>query len=68
MAELLRKFLSEYDEKIKDIEIQYGPVRVGDVPHSKASIEKAEKLLNYQPTHRFADGLKDAVEWYWGNL
>ena len=68
MAVLLRNFLSEYDPKIKDIEIQHGPVRPGDVPHSKASIEKAQRLLGYQPSHRFADGLKEAVAWYWEHL
>lgn len=68
MAELVRGFLSAYDEEIAKIEILHGPVRAGDVPHSKASIEKAERLLAYQPTHRFAEGLKEAVEWYWENL
>lgn len=68
MAVLLRDFLSEYDPKIKDIEIQHGPVRPGDVPHSKASIEKAQRLLGYQPSHRFANGLKEAVAWYWEHL
>ncbi len=68
MAVLLRDFLSEYDPKIKDIEIKHGPVRPGDVPHSKASIEKAQRLLGYQPSHRFADGLKEAVAWYWEHL
>ena len=68
MAELLRKFLSAYDEKIAKVEILNGPNRLGDVPHSLASIEKAQKNLGYQPTHKFAEGLKEAVDWYWENL
>ncbi|WP_042347030.1 SDR family oxidoreductase [Capnocytophaga canis] len=68
MAELLKKYLSEYDPKIAEIEILHGPNRQGDVPHSLASIEKAEKNLGYQPTHKFAEGLKEAVDWYWKNL
>ncbi|OWK97548.1 LPS biosynthesis protein WbpP [Kaistella haifensis DSM 19056] len=68
MAELLKEYLAQYDDKIADIEILHGPTRVGDIPHSLASIEKAQKNLGYQPTHIFADGLKEAVEWYWGNL
>lgn len=68
MAELLKDYLSEYDEKIKEVEILHGSNRKGDVPHSKASIEKAERLLNYQPSHRFVEGLKEAVKWYWENL
>ncbi|GIM60960.1 epimerase [Capnocytophaga canis] len=68
MAELLRKFLAEYDPKIAEVEILNGPNRLGDVPHSLASIEKAQKNLGYQPTHKFAEGLKEAVDWYWENL
>ncbi|WP_392448772.1 SDR family oxidoreductase [Capnocytophaga canis] len=68
MAELLRKFLAEYDPKIAEVEILNGPNRLGDVPHSLASIEKAQKNLGYQPTHTFAEGLKEAVDWYWENL
>ncbi|ATA89097.1 LPS biosynthesis protein WbpP [Capnocytophaga stomatis] len=68
MAELLRKFLAEYDPKIAEVEILNGPNRLGDVPHSLASIEKAQKNLGYQPSHKFAEGLKEAVDWYWKNL
>ena len=68
MAELLKKYLSEFDPKIGEVEIKNGPNRQGDVPHSKASIEKAQHLLGYQPSHKFAKGLKEAVVWYWENL
>ena len=65
---LLKKYLSNFDSKIADIEINYGPERKGDIPHSLASIEKAKKLLGYQPSHIFEEGLKEVVEWYWKNL
>jgi UDP-N-acetylglucosamine 4-epimerase len=68
MAELLKEYLSAYDSRIADIEIKHGPNRKGDVPHSLASIEKAQKLMGYQPTHEFNEGLKEAVKWYWDNL
>lgn len=68
MAQLLKKFLSEYDAEIGHVEILHGSIRKGDVPHSLASIEKATKLMGYEPTHIFADGLKEAVKWYWHNL
>ncbi len=68
MAELLKEYLSEFDSKIADVEIKYGPNRAGDIPHSLASIDKAKELLGYQPTHKFAKGLKEAVAWYWENL
>lgn len=68
MAENVRTYLTPYDAEIENIEIKTGPNRQGDVPHSLASIEKAQDKLGYQPTHVFAEGLKEAVEWYWENL
>ncbi|MGN7759141.1 SDR family oxidoreductase [Chryseobacterium sp. 22532] len=64
----LKKLLSNYDEKIANIEIIYGPHRQGDIPHSLASIEKAKKLLSYSPSHTLEEGLGEAVKWYWDNL
>jgi UDP-N-acetylglucosamine 4-epimerase len=64
----LKEYLGEYDEKIKDIPVKYGPDRKGDIPHSLASIEKAKRNLNYNPRYSLRDGLKIAVEWYWKNL
>lgn len=61
----LRKYLTKFDTAIANIKIIYGPQRVGDIPHSQASIDKANQLLNYKPTHGFEAGLKEAVEWYW---
>lgn len=68
MAWLLKEYLSAFDPKIKEVEILHGPVRAGDVPHSKASIDKAVQLLGYAPSHSFATGLKEAVNWYWDHL
>ena len=64
----LKKYLSEFDEKIADVNAIHGPNRVGDIPHSLASVEKAEKLLGYQPTHTIEKGLQEAISWYWENL
>ncbi|WP_312287083.1 SDR family oxidoreductase [Chryseobacterium gleum] len=64
----LKKYLSEFDEKISDVEVVHGPNRVGDIPHSLASVEKAEKLLGYKPSHTIEKGLKEAISWYWENL
>lgn len=68
MAELLKEYLAAYDPKIAHVKINFGPSRKGDVPHSLASIEKAKTLLNYNPTHEFKEGLKEAVKWYWHHL
>ena len=60
----LKKYLSEYDNEISKIKIIYGHQRVGDIPHSLASIEKATKLLNYEPKYSIGDGLKETIKWY----
>ena len=64
----LKESLSEFDPKIKDIQVAYGPNRVGDIPHSLASIDKAKNLLNYNPQYSLKKGLKEAIKWYWNNL
>lgn len=68
LVNALKEFLSEYDYEIANVPIIYGENRVGDIPHSLASIEKASKLLNYQPQFSMKEGLKEAVKWYWNNL
>ncbi|RAR74339.1 SDR family oxidoreductase [Flavobacterium aciduliphilum] len=68
MVNLLKQYLSEFESEIGNVEIIHGPNRAGDIPHSLASIEKAKKLLNYNPKYSFNDGLKEAVKWYWENL
>jgi UDP-N-acetylglucosamine 4-epimerase len=64
----LKTFLSDIDPQIKDVEIKYGPNRLGDIPHSLASVDKAKELLGYNPQFSLKDGLKEAVNWYWKNL
>jgi UDP-N-acetylglucosamine/UDP-N-acetylgalactosamine 4-epimerase len=68
MTRSLQKSLSEYESEIQKINIQFGPIREGDITNSRASIEKAKKLLNYEPTHTFNEGLKASLEWYYKNL
>ncbi len=43
---------------------QYGPERVGDVKHSLAAIERAQKDLGYEPKADFYEGLEKTVAWY----
>ncbi|WP_348799435.1 SDR family oxidoreductase [Flavobacterium adhaerens] len=64
----LKKMLAKYDPEIENIEIEYGAVRNGDIPHSLASIEKAKSILGYNPKFSLQEGLKEAIDWYWNNL
>ena len=68
LVDLLKKYLGAFDSEITNIKAEYGPKRQGDVPHSLASIEKAKKLLGYDPQFNIQTGLKEAVNWYWHNL
>lgn len=68
LVKYLKQYLSEFDSKINDVQIIYGENRAGDIPHSLASIEKAKKMLGYNPKYSLQEGLKEAVAWYWNNL
>lgn len=68
LTALLKKYLSEFDSKIAQVSVSYGPNRLGDVPHSLASIDKAKSLLGYNPKFNIDSGLREAVRWYWENL
>lgn len=68
LVQYLKEYLQEFDAEIGQIVPEYGPNRAGDIPHSLASIEKAKKLLGYNPKFNMRAGLKEAVKWYWSNL
>lgn len=68
LVNFLKEYLSRYDGEIANIKVNHGPSRLGDIPHSLASIEKAGRLLGYQPSHRISEGIEEAVSWYWNNL
>jgi UDP-N-acetylglucosamine 4-epimerase len=65
LVNYLKQYLSELDPQITNIEVKYGSNRIGDIPHSLASINKAKKLLNYKPSHTIEKGIKEAVKWYY---
>jgi len=48
----------------KQIAPHYGPVRPGDVPHSRADISKIRERLEYEPEVRFYQGLEEVYHWY----
>ena len=46
----------------------YRDFRSGDVRHSQANIDKAQKLLDYQPQFKISEGMKEAMDWYMNSL
>lgn len=46
----------------------YRDFRAGDVRHSQADVSKAARLLGYQPSHRIAEGIEEAMPWYIANV
>jgi UDP-N-acetylglucosamine 4-epimerase len=64
----IQELAGRSDREILKIKPVYGPERVGDIPHSLASIEKAKKLLGYNPSHNVIEGLEKAVEWFLKNM
>lgn len=45
----------------------FGPERLGDIPHSHASIEKARNILGYEPNVSVEEGLRQTVAWQKSN-
>jgi UDP-N-acetylglucosamine/UDP-N-acetylgalactosamine 4-epimerase len=68
LTALLKEYLGKYDEAIKNVPVNYGPERPGDIPHSLASVKKANEVLGYKPQTDLRNGLEKAVKWYWENL
>lgn len=68
LAEMIRKILAEKDIGISDISISYGLQRVGDIPHSLASIDKIKNLLSYKPSVLIEAGLIKSINWYWEHV
>lgn len=68
LEQLITKNLLAYDNYIDCIVPIFGPNRIGDIKHSKASISKAKELLGYTPVCTFEDGLKKTIYWYLTNL
>jgi UDP-glucose 4-epimerase len=46
------------------IEPEFAPPRPGDVRHSQASIEKARRLLGFEPLVRLRHGLAETIRWF----
>jgi len=61
---IIRECLSHYDSEILKIEPIHGPERKGDIKFSLASIEKANRLLKYEPVNFIEEGMRKTIEWF----
>lgn len=67
IIELAQCIKNEIRKKKPDLdlkEIEFGPYREGDIPHSKASTEKIESFLGYQPKVSVEEGIKKTINWF----
>jgi UDP-N-acetylglucosamine 4-epimerase len=61
---MMRDKLAQEEPHLSAATPQYDPFRPGDIRFSGASIEKAQRLLSFSPTHSVDQGLAEALEWY----
>jgi len=61
----INSLVKELNEVLgKEIKPAYDDPRSGDIKHSYADISKARKMLKYEPTVSFSEGLRETVRWY----
>jgi UDP-N-acetylglucosamine 4-epimerase len=61
---LLKRALQAHDPAVLDQKPTYRDFRPADVRHSLADINKARRLLGYQPDYPIERGLEMAMDWY----
>lgn len=66
LLELLKRALEPHDPAVLNQKPIYRDFRAGDIRHSLADIEKARRLLGYEPEYRIERGLEMAMDWYRG--
>ena len=68
LFEAIRVNLAPRFKHLENFKPTYREFRAGDVRHSQADVSKARNLLGYEPTHRMAEGLAEAMDWYVNDL
>jgi len=68
LTSLLKSSLCTLDTAIAHVDIKFKDTRIGDIPHSLASIDKAKRLLDYNPKYNVKQGIQETINWYWNNL
>jgi UDP-N-acetylglucosamine/UDP-N-acetylgalactosamine 4-epimerase len=68
LFEAIRVNLASRFKHLENFKPIHRDFRAGDVRHSQADVSKASSLLGYAPTHRMAEGLEVAMDWYVNDL
>ena len=64
----LKNMIKVIEEKVgKKAEIIQKPMQMGDVTTTYANIEKAKKIIGYEPKTNFSKGIENYVEWFYKN-
>ena len=64
LFELIRGLMAPRLPYLKSVRPVHREPRKGDMPHSRADISNAQRLLGYQPQVGILDGLKGTIDWY----
>lgn len=64
LLRFLKDALKSHDPAVVDQKPVYRDFRPGDIRHSLADIDKARRLLDYEPEYRIERGLAMAMAWY----
>lgn len=68
LLDQLKSLLSKFDAEIANVKTVNLEPRLGDIPHSLASVDKAKNALGYDPQYSLEQGLEEAIQWYWESL
>ncbi len=68
LFEILRGRLARFYPHLEKLRPTYRDFRLGDVRHSDASIDAAQRILGYTSQYTVVQGLDTALDWYRKNL
>ena len=68
LYKMIEDRIIERTKGLKKKEPIYIDYREGDIRHSQANIDKAKKLLKYDPKHTISDGMDEVIDWYINSL
>ena len=64
LSELIKLIYKILKIKISSYQISYHKFRKGDIKHSLSSIKQIKRMLGYNPTVSFKDGINETIDWF----